>query len=282
MNIINLSRFSLLLSYFVLLAWTITACEADSATPIASPSTNTAAKKRELIKLMRGLRLEPVRGTTNPLCQAFLEDFRQQQNVEHIIPAVQTDSYDDPRLAPYRKRCPELDLHKTLVPIGAAPHKVQLPPGKEGNEKYYKAYLDTRNLQLYELEMDDNPATGKEIIFYGEAPKLVRSGGVPFPKGPTLTHRGRYRTISLNSCSELGAMSVGELGGSSDNPTESHGVIRYSGKIALYDLTVFKVLIYADGSRHGPYASLLLNHWKNNGEGNSDVGQVCNIKTPRK
>lgn len=280
---INLSwffRFKFLLS-FGLLAWIITACTADTVTLAGSTPTNSDARKQELIQLMRGLKLEPAAGSTNPLCKAFLEDFRQQKTIEHIDPSIQTDNYEDPRLTPYKSRCPKLDFHKTLEPVGAAPHKAPLPPGEEINEDNYNVYLDTRNLRLYELEMDDNPANGKEIVFYGEAPKIVRSGGVPFPDGPIHNmHRGRYRVIGLDRCSDLGGMGVSELW--TPSRIESHGVIRYRGKNALYDLTVYPAGKYADGSPHGQNASLRLNYWYKGHGDTYGVRQACRFETPRK
>jgi hypothetical protein len=280
---INLSRIFpcvLLLTKYVLVVIAIGwACSASAQ--------DVSIRKAEIVKLLQGIKLEQAFGAKDPFCQAFLDDFRQQKNIEHIAPIVQTEDYNDPRLAPYKGKCPKLDFHKSRQPVGAAPHKIQLSPERmkeiEENDNNYTIYLDTRNLQLYELEMDDNPANGKEIVFYGESPRVVSSGGIPQPDGPIYNaHRGLYRVISFDGCSEIGGMSVGQLWGPSGGPTESHGVIRYRGKYALYDLTVFEVLKYADGSLHGPVATLLLNNWNKGYGGTYGVGQACVFDTPRK
>ncbi len=268
---------------FTLLAWGLTACAGDVPTQPATTSTSTTAtsvstdaKKQELIKLMQGLKLELVGGTTNPLCQAFLEDFRQQKNIEHLAPLIQTDDYDDPRLAPYKKQCPDIKLNKHVTvegsihdaPILLEKEKAGLAVNGdiEGHAVLYINY-GTKNFKLWDLARKDESENIREIIFYDEG--KVNPGPASMPnslaKFPWI---GYYRLINLDDCS------IVQVSGAF--PNFSTGVIRYARKHLIYELWPL--------DQPGLPSSLTLEYWVKDTVNPQLylLGQLCTFKAPRK
>ena len=257
----------------------------------ADAPTSDAAKKVEIVKLMQGFKFERITETKNPFCHAFLDDFHQQRNIEYIVPIIQTDDYNDPRLKLYKDKCPKLEFNKYLSFFPSIPNTpseaFELPPEEmkktpeemEKNTTY--VLLGTKNFKLWELEMDDNLKNGKEIIFYDQAHNSV-GHGLPTSGIIVNPQTGRYRAISPSSCSVLGGSATHEF---SEPPqgigvVESHGVIRHRGKNSLYSLTVWKPS--GESSKTG-YASLKLVYWdKDETQGRYRVGQFCTLFAPQK
>ena len=263
----------------------------SSAVTTSPTSDNASVAKREL-ELIKGLKFKPWPGQASAQCRTFLKEFERQKNIHYPIPLIETNDYDEPRLMQYKRQCPNLDFRRTLGPTGAGPNAF-VRPGEKLNEDDFNVYLDTRHFRIYELDMDHNPANGKEIIYYGEAPKHVKSGGIPVSNAYPLRQLGRYKVIDLKNCTELGYMSVGVIGKDQmlrwilDSPTgpqgdvtvHQHGVIEYQGGNAIFKLTVYPAGRYADGTRHGPTGTLLLYQWQKSSDGTYRFGEDCLFRT---
>lgn len=228
-------------------------------------------KMAEISNALRdaSLRLGP--NSNESMCKSLLSDFIRQKHIRHLMPTVQSDDYHSAGFTRYQNKCPKLDFHKTR----RRPDHFPLPPNGQTDDTYYITYQDTKNMQLYEVDLDGNPQNGNEIIFYGEASKNDSDGSISNPVG------GIYRAIKLKGCTNLGGVSV--RGGWS--PTSQiknwNGVFSYKTNSGVYDLNLYPAGQYANGTPHGPKAHLDIYLWRQDQNSNQHhFGLACSYLTP--
>lgn len=197
------------------------------------PVPSTEATKRELVEIMKGVNFVPQIGE-DPICKTFYEDFKQQKNIEHILPIVKAEKYDDPALKSYRGKCPKLDFHKSLTSNHA-----------HGPENWTEEDWETlgipvyglRNFQFYKIDINNNPKDGDEFVFYYEGRRMIDRR---LPVGEPMIEKEHvdpgahtYQAFDLRDCKQI-PYGAADQGGSVQG-TRS-GVIRYKGKYVIYIL----------------------------------------------
>ena len=141
---------------------------------------------------------KPVINHDPEICSAFLNDFKTQSRISYIQAIIEADSYEDPRFGPYRKRCPNLDWHKNVTFIPGIWDSIK-DLSEEEREKYGNVSYSTSNFKLYQVDINNNPDDGDEVLFYSENYK----GSSPHPAG------GNYVLVNIEKCFIKGGVSTG-------------------------------------------------------------------------
>lgn len=212
------------------------------------PVLSADAVKRELVEIMKGVNFVPQLGKDEPLCKAFYEDFKTQKNIEHILPIIKAETYDDPALKPYQDKCPELDFHKSLTSNHA-----------HGPENWTEEDWETlgipvyglRNFQFYKVDINNNPRDGEEFVFYYEGRRMIDRrlpvGGPLIEKEHVDPGARTYQAIDLKHCRNIPYGAVDQGGGVQGTRS---GVIRYKGKNTIYILRQeFSLTLYSYSER---------------------------------
>ena len=207
--------------------FTVTHVAVNSAVCLASQTQNVESRKQEIIKFMKDVNFLPrpqYIGKDNPLCPAFLEDFKKQRHITYIEPIVRTDNYDDPALQPYRQKCPRLDLRKLI----AVDDRLGHPQGLTEKELELIGIVSygIGNFELFKVDIDNDPTDGEEYIFYYE--------GEFYPKTNKTSPQNRaYRVVDFSTCEITGGTYFNRLGSAK---WTRNAVIEYKGKYYLYAL----------------------------------------------
>ena len=182
-------------------------------------------------------------------CNAFLDDFRQQKNIEYIEPVVRTDFFEDKGLANAIKPCNEKDINRDIVmPDGWVSSIEQM--SDEAIEKNASAiYHGTANYKIYKFDLFTEKENNDLYVYYSEAyfsekARSRYSSGL-FTK-PYMRNRvgftnsfdsGRYKVIEMKSCLVRNSTRV-------NTPFDTvrwrpmanyNAIIRYKGKPFVYD-----------------------------------------------
>ena len=194
-------------------------------------------KKAAIMKIMSQGQFKAYIQDDAKFCAAFLEDFKQQKNIEHIKPIVEADDYNDPNLQKYFKRCPKTEFHKsveirhaqTLQEIVAKEQALgRALTGEELEEYGGIEFYATKNFKLYKTNIDNNLKNGDEHIFYAEGYKNI---------GDNYTYGG-YSIIDIKNCKKDGGVStIDPFDYEKQIPLDNYnGIIRYKGKLYVFDL----------------------------------------------
>lgn len=169
-----------------------------------------------------------------PLCNAFLQDFKEQKGIEYIQPIIETGNYDDSRFEPYKKRCadPAFEWNRTIAfQPRLFDYAKDLP--LERRMKIGDVSLLTENFKLYQVDITNTSSDGEELVFYGERKINQKT------RKYISSQDGMYRAYGSIGCDGKGIMAVGNLYDYVQNtPTDNfHAVIKYRSKyyIVYYD-----------------------------------------------
>jgi hypothetical protein len=205
----------------------VTHVTVNSAACLASQTGSVQARKQEIIEFMKDVKFPPrpqYIGKDDPLCPAFLEDFKKQRHIKYIEPIVRTDNYDDPVLQPYRQKCPRLDLRKVI----AVDDRLGYPQGltEEELELIGIVSYGIGNFQLFKVDINNDPTDGEEYIFYYE--------GEFYPKTRKTSPENRaYQVVDFSTCEITGGTYFNRLGSAK---WTRNAVIKYKGNYYLYEL----------------------------------------------
>jgi hypothetical protein len=159
-----------------------------------NPIESSAITKSELRKIMQGVNFVPEIGKDDAFCKAFYSDFKQQKNIEYIDPIVKAKKYDDLALKPYQDKCPTLKMNRMMT---FAARDIELggePTSEEDAESRATSILyGIGNFQLYQVDIDNHPENGKELMFYYEG-EWDKKHDKTYP-APRV-----YRTVDLEQC----------------------------------------------------------------------------------
>jgi hypothetical protein len=182
MDRILCAKFGVLLSFVVI------------ATCFTIPAIAESITKSELRKIMQGVNFVPQIGKGDAFCKAFYSDFKDQKNIEYIDPIVKANKYDDLALKPYQDKCPTLQMNRTMT---FAVGDIELggePSSEEDAESRATAILyGLGNYQLYEVDIDNHPENGKELMLYYEG-EWDKKHDKTYP-APRV-----YRVVDLKQC----------------------------------------------------------------------------------
>lgn len=170
-------------------------------------------------------------------CTTFLEDLKVPRNIEFIAPIVKTDDYTDPRLQSYLGKCPKLTPNKRVAFEPKIWEYAKTLPEDQA-EKLGRVSYTTGDFRLYHVDIDNNPANGKEYLFYG--------GGSTYPAAPKGTECGdysNYRLIDFETCKLKPGRQVGDTLRCSDHSPSGNlnGIIRYRDQYYIWDAQYSKL-----------------------------------------
>ena len=195
----------------------------------AAGSERTTPLKEQIVTLLKRITMKMDYFVDEQFCRQFFEDFKQQVNVEHIQPIIQADRYDDPKLAAFVDKCPEIKW------VGAEPDEEGVALNTRPRDQAGNRSVGTAHFRLYKVDINNNRKDGAEYVFYsdGFVPEPL-PGEEPGPVEELDKTHGQYIVIDFERCLSLGGIEAGR-GGTNALPVY-HGVIRYHGRSYLYDL----------------------------------------------
>jgi len=196
-----------------------------------------------------------VRDQNKGFCQAFLQDFGLQRNIEFIEPDAKADSYDDPAWQPYRGRCTNLaselfDSYQCEPKIAQA---IEQLPQDQRDSQYRSScqhYRGTANFKHYLVDINNNPKDGKEHVFYYERAQ----GPLNMPNAQLIYGNGGYSVIDLDRCELKGGSRTNDpYSYFHKRPLETYnGIIKYKGRHYIFDLADLDGTLRLD--RYGTYS----------------------------
>ena len=153
--------------------------------------------------------------SSTPFCHKLLEDVKTLAGMKIIAPVVIADGLDSPNVKRLiMDRCPTLYIGE--------------------------AFEVPRKIVLYNVDIDNEPANGKEWLLGDHYIKRIS------PRwGEELLVKNRYTLIDMSDCEEsIGTAYVGasQRYGPLTDPVNAtldtglHGVLRYRGKFYIYDV----------------------------------------------
>ena len=168
-----------------------------------------------LVMLVNDKISKPIINHDAEICAGFLEDFKKQSGITYIKPIIEADKYEDPRFDPYKQQCPDFDWHRGEVYLPGVWDSVKDLP-KEEQEKSGSISYATRNFRLYQVNINNNAADGKELVFYSEGyvgPSLKPTGG-------------NYLYLDVESCQTNGGVSTAAtINSVTNNKTDNYSYI---------------------------------------------------------
>lgn len=206
------------------------------------------------------LRDGPYSQEDKKFCNAFLEDFKQQRNVEYIEPNFRTNDYNHPQLVALRNQCPNIKWE------WMAPKKCNVAAlaswlkGYEGKpdaahqkaEEMCATLFGEDELALYEIDFGDHK---EHVIYQSRTPKLDEDELDSLLRKPTEKElwadqsAWNRRTNTVMSVffadsgyyafdfKKCGTNIIGTLANWGATSPESHqGLIQYQGKYFAYNL----------------------------------------------
>jgi len=247
----------------------------------AQPPQREADKADGIKRIMakRTFEVSPVaRKQDKPFCQAFVQDFRRQQNIEFIEPVAKADSYEDPVWEPYRRRCPGVPVFDDYQCEPKIYDAIMAQPGAERQREFEAAcqhYRGTANFKLFLVDINNNPKDGKEHVFYYERAQ----GPLNQPDAKLNYANGGYSVIDLDRCGlKGGAEAHDPYSYFYQRPLENFsGIIRYRDRHYIFDLFELEG---ADRDPNNPNYRLHLSGYSMFGrETKPRLGPICTYST---
>ena len=183
-------------------------------------------------------------------CNAFLEDFRQQKNIEYIEPVVRSDFFGDEKLNDRIKPCSESDINRVIVmPDGwGSTEKMSM----EDIEKNASAiYHGSANFKVYKFDLYPGDEKNDQYVYYAEA-YFSEKARSRYRKGlyakPYMRNRvgftdvrasGMYKVVDMKSCIVKNSTTVHVPFDYSRwrSMANYNAIIRYKGKSFIYDFS---------------------------------------------
>lgn len=148
-------------------------------------------------------------------CNRFLSDFMAQRNIVHIEPEFYADSYDDPRFDKYKRLDPSVDMHRGDAKGGS---------GFPGGTLYANG-----NFKLYEVDINNDPSDGKEIVFYAEEYLLAPLYSNQFSGGYKV-HNRHLKQLWTVGVTDPRFIRYGKVW------PNFNGIIHYEGRYYIFDM----------------------------------------------
>lgn len=134
-------------------------------------------------------------------CADFIDDLRLQRGMAVIEPIARAKDYDDSALRPYRDRCSPHPINEIYACDARATAGVRWSRDWSRRRYQYKEYCEvyegTRNFKVYEIDVNNNPQDGNELVVYFEGAR----GPVNRPAQRTIFTDGGYRAYDAKDCS---------------------------------------------------------------------------------
>jgi hypothetical protein len=247
----------------------------------AGAQAREADKARPIRQIFESRKFEiefVLREQDRPFCRAFLDDFALQSGVEFVEPDLRSDSYDDPAWQPYRARCPNLGLFDSYACEPRIAQSIERMPKEQRDAEYKSAcrhYRGTANFKHYLVDLDNNPADGKEHVVYYERAE----GPLNRPETKPNFANGGYWVIDVDRCETKG-------GALTNDPysyfyarelRNYNGIIRYAGKHYIFDL--YELATKDPDPKNTQYSLRLDGYARFPGGARPRLGPICSYST---
>lgn len=204
---------------FVFLAIGITIVTADLVGGEEAPRNQL---QQELLKLMSNYTFD-LEGA-GEFCRSFCRDFQTQTEMEFVKPVIQTDNFQYPALEEYKKKCPGLELNATV------------------GDQFGNLHYGIRHFKLYQVDINNQPADGKEYLFYFDTVVTSKEAleALQDPRTRDLQETyggGTFYWVDFERCEIRGGAPVDQFGGFSKGAASYNGIVRYKGKHHIFDLS---------------------------------------------
>ncbi len=251
-------RFRMLALAAVLAFASAPAQAAEAAQPEAE-----AAKAEIVARILEGRDFELFGERDPAMCFPLPDALRAGgAAVEYVEPIVRAEYYHDEALLPYRALCSGMELNKRAERRGDP--IVDDLSGPSEAERYdaieatARIFFSTRNFRLYRVDLDNDPTSGEEYVFYGERqyirdnviplylryekiPRSVDWNDILHPEdlpGDAEFHNGQFNILDLDRCERLASRAISEpynyvAGRAEDN---HNAIIRLQGRHYILEL----------------------------------------------
>jgi len=149
--------------------------------------------------------------------EALAEDFITQKDIEHIEPLFVAESIDDPRFDPYKAMNPTVRMNELYT-----------------YDSNSEPIIATRDLALFEFDVDNNPDNGDEIIVFGT--DFERSNGCQ--------ESGSWYQVflrkKLRCLSQYRSRTGWKFDETWPEKNELHGWLRYKGRLLFWRVRWFE------------------------------------------
>lgn len=194
-----------------------------------SSTLSKEGQKEEIKKLLSVVKLEPYpESKKNAECVSFLEDFKNQKEIEYLQPSIRAATLDEPLFQNLTAKCPTLNFTANVYFRSGSSHQIipkQVSAEICRNFSCEEIVSGTKDFQIYEVDFDSNSDNGKETIYYesGLTGRKKYVGGL-------------YKLLDLNNCKITAYKQVPGSRPLTMPMFSNHGFIRYKGKVYLFDL----------------------------------------------
>lgn len=199
-------------------------------------------KKAAIIKIMNQGKFKAYIQKDTKFCSAFLNDFIEQKQIEHIQPILEVEDYNDPKLQVYFKQCPNKKFNGAIVMSARAAEEIEDMEKTLGrkltDEELEKEiggpnYYATKSFKLFKVNLDNDFNNGDEFVFYAEGYRSPVRG-----KYVTEYTYGGYEILDLKNCkTKYGASTRDPYDYEKQQPIENYnGIIKYKGAYYVFDL----------------------------------------------
>ena len=171
-----------------------------------------------------------------PFCGQFLKDFRIPKDMSFVEPVARAEHYDDPTLESYKARCGERPLNEKYEcdPRATQGVKWSKDPVKKRQQllRFCHLYTGTANFKVFEIDIDNDPKNGKELIVYFE-----RAIGRDF-RGDNIYGNGGYNVFDSRNCALIPVDSTHDpYSYFWKRPLENYnGILFYRDRYYVFDL----------------------------------------------
>jgi hypothetical protein len=177
--------------------------------------------QQEIKELMATLTFDYTGATK--FCRTFCRDFPKQTELRIVDPIIETDDFEGPALEAYKRKCPDLQLNT------------------ETGDQFGNLHYGTRHFKLYRVDINNQPADGKEYLFYYDtvvaSKEELEALRDPRTRDSVTTYEGgQFYLVDFKSCQIRGGVPVGKMGGFSKGIASYNGIAWYKGKFRIVDL----------------------------------------------
>src|SRR5712692_5271664 len=126
------------------------------------------ATKAQTIKQILAKNKFQNKQSKNTFCTQILSDLKTMNGITFMEPIARADSYDDPALAPFKKRCGEQPLKESFHCGARATTGIKLDRNwkkrRQQLAEICEAWYGTKNFKVFQLDINNNPKDGEELI----------------------------------------------------------------------------------------------------------------------
>jgi hypothetical protein len=99
-------------------------------------------------------------------CTTIVEDLKRRKNVQIVRPRAESDSIEELQQRNAFGKCQAANFAKSFTFGPRIWDSIRDLPGDE-QEQYGTAWFMSKQFRLYEVDIDNNPKNGREIVLYG-------------------------------------------------------------------------------------------------------------------